>query len=187
MGFESFTIKLFQEETGSVSPLSNPQLAKFKDWRKEKLTQLVRLIFKTIKEEKDDCILSISPNPLGFSVDHALADWEAWEKEGLIEELALQTYRGDVQSFEREIDKSEVKAAREHIPTVIGILTGLKPSDRRVNFQLIQAQTQETRERDFAGFAYFFYSSLLDHIPTTETLADRENKLAQILATDQFV
>ncbi|MFM6404333.1 MAG: family 10 glycosylhydrolase, partial [Microcystis sp.] len=49
MGFESFTIKLFQKETGSVSPLSNPQLAKFKDWRKEKLTQLVRLIFKTIK------------------------------------------------------------------------------------------------------------------------------------------
>ena len=187
MGFESFTIKLFQKETGSVSPLSNPQLAKFKDWRKEKLTQLVRLIFKTIKAEKDDCILSISPNPLGFSIDHALADWQAWEKEGLIEELALQTYRGDIQSFEREIDKLEVKAAREHIPTVIGILTGLKPSDRRVNFQLIQAQTQETRERDFAGFAYFFYSSLLDHIPTTETVADREKKLAQILATDQFV
>jgi uncharacterized lipoprotein YddW (UPF0748 family) len=101
--------------------------------------------------------------------------------------MALQVYRGDIQIFEREIDKLEVKAAREHIPTVIGILTGLKPSDRRVNFQLIQAQTQESRERDFAGFAYFFYSSLLDHIPTTETVADREKKFAQILATDQFV
>ncbi|MFM6347048.1 MAG: family 10 glycosylhydrolase, partial [Dolichospermum sp.] len=114
-------------------------------------------------------------------------DWEAWEKEGLIEELALQVYRPTVPIFEGEIDKSEVKVAQEHIPTVIGILTGLRPNNRRVNFQLIQAQTQETRERDFAGFAYFFYSSLFDHIPTTETAADREKKFAQVLATDQFV
>lgn len=187
MGFDDFTIKLFQEETGSVSPLNNSQLSTFKKWRKDKLTQLIRLISKTIKAEKDDCILSISPNPLGFSIDHALADWQAWEQDGIAEELAIQVYRPDVPTFEREIDKPEVKAAQKHIPTLIGILTGLKPSDRRVNIQLIQAQTQETRERDLAGFAYFFYGSLFEQIPSTESVADRENKFAQVLATDQFV
>jgi uncharacterized lipoprotein YddW (UPF0748 family) len=193
MGFDPFTIKLFQKETSSVSPMSNPNLAKFKDWRKGKLTQLVRLIFKGIKAEKEDCILSISPNPLEFSIDHALADWQAWEQEGLAEELAIQVYRYEgtfaenMRRFESEIDKAAVKATRDHIPTVIGIMTGLRPDDKRVNLNLIQAQTQETRDRDFAGFAYFFYGSLFEQIPTTETVQNREDTFAQILSTDQFV
>jgi uncharacterized lipoprotein YddW (UPF0748 family) len=195
MGFDPFTIKLFQSETGSVSPVSNPNLEKFKDWRKGKLTQLVRLIFKGIKAEKKDCILSISPNPLSFSINHALADWQTWEQEGLVEELALQVYRYEKQftfaenmkRFENEIDKPEVIAARDHIPTAIGIMTGLRPDDKRVNLNLIQAQTQETRDRDFAGFAYFFYGSLFEQIPTTEKVQNREDTFAQILSTDQFV
>jgi uncharacterized lipoprotein YddW (UPF0748 family) len=195
MGFDPFTIKLFQSETGSVSPMSNPNLEKFKDWRKGKLTQLVRLIFKGIKAEKKDFILSISPNPLSFSINTALADWQTWEQEGLVEELALQVYRYEkqftfaenIKRFENEIDKPEVIAARNRIPTVIGIMTGLQPNDKRVNLNLIQAQTQETRQRDFAGFSYFFYGSLFEQIPTTETVQNREDTFAKILSTDQFV
>ena len=74
------------------------------------------------------------------------------------------TFAKNMTAFTGEIDKSAVKSARQHIPTLIGIITGLRPDDKRVALKLIRSQTEATRDRDFAGFSYFFYGSLLDCI-----------------------
>lgn len=186
MGFDDFTLDLFkQENPGAANPKSNPSSDKFKTWRKEKVTALLRLIFNSVKASKKDCIVSVSPNPLGFSIKNFLADWETWEQEGIAEEIVLQVYRPSLAGFENEITKREVEAARQHIPTVMGILTGL--SNKRVNFDLIKQQTQATRDRDFAGFSYFFYGSLFDLSADGETPASRQTKFANLLASDRFV
>lgn len=188
MGFDDFTLGLFKTDNpGAADPIKNPNSEKFKVWRQEKVTQLVRLIFNAVKKIKDDCIISISPNPLSFSIDNILADWKTWEQEGILEELALQVYRPSLAVFEGEIDKPEVKSARNHVPTVIGISTGLKPPKKRVSLKLIQEQTEATRDRDFAGFSYFFYGSLFDLGFEGDTPASREVAFNDLLSTDQFV
>ena len=195
MGFDAFTLGLFNKDNpGAADLLKNPNMEKFKTWRKEKVTESLRLIFNTVKKIKDDCIVSISPNPLDFSIQNILADWKAWEKEGIIEELALQVYRTQENSFNKnmlafagEIDKLEVQNARNHIPTIIGILTGLKPDKRRVSLNLIREQTEATRDRDFAGFAYFFYGSVFDLGFDRDTPQNRKIAFDKLLSTDQFV
>jgi uncharacterized lipoprotein YddW (UPF0748 family) len=60
--------------------------------------------------------------------------------------------------FTAEVDKPEVVDARFHIPTAIGILTGLRTSP--VNFSQMFEQVQTTRQKQFAGVSCFFYETL---------------------------
>ncbi|UXE63157.1 MAG: family 10 glycosylhydrolase [Woronichinia naegeliana WA131] len=186
IGFDDFTIALFKSKNpGAANPISNPNSEKFKVWRKSKVTELLRLIFNTVKGIKKDCIVSVSPNPLAFSIDNFLADWQAWEQEGIAEEIVLQVYRPSLSAFNGEIIKTEVEIARKHIPTVIGILSGL--NGKRVHLDLIRSQTQSTRDRDFAGYSYFFYGSLFDLGADGDTPESRQAEFATLLASDRFV
>jgi uncharacterized lipoprotein YddW (UPF0748 family) len=186
MGFDDFTLELFkQDNPGAANPKSNPRSEKFKTWRKEKVTTLLRLVFNTVKGIKKDCVVSVSPNPLTFSIDNFLADWQAWEQEGIAEEIVIQIYRSSLTSFKDEISKNEVELARKHIPTVIGILSGL--NGKRVHLNLIKQQTQATRDRDFAGYSYFFYGSLFDLGADGDTPESRQAEFATLLASDRFV
>lgn len=196
MGFDDFTLGLFkQENPGAADPKTAPSSEKFKEWRKEKVTDLLRLIFSTVKAVKKDCIISVSPNPLDFSKKSYLADWQVWEQDGVAEEIAIQIYRYEkeftfqenMERFTGEIDKPEVQSARQHIPTVIGIMTGLRPNDKRVALDLIKEQTQEIRDRDFAGYSYFFYGSLFDLGVDGDTPESRQTEFAQLLSSDRFV
>ncbi len=192
MGFDDFTLNLFKKENpGATNPKIEPSSEDFKKWRKEKVTALLHLIFHTVKAINKDCIISISPNPLSTSIDKYLADWHTWEQDGFAEEIVLQVYRHEesfeknMEKFKNEIDKPEVQQSRQHIPTVIGIMTGQK--DKRVGLQLIKQQTKETRDRDFAGFSYFFYGSLFDLGIDGDTPESRQTEFATLLGSDRFV
>ena len=187
MGFDSFTKQRYKDKTGGGNPSSNPTSFLWKNWRMNQVTNLLQQVFTEVKATKKDCIISLSPNPLSFSIKKFLADWGTWEREGFIEELALQVYRSNLSSFEGEIDKSEVEKARQHIPTIIGVLTGLKGTEKRVSMNWIQEQVQEIRERDFAGFSFFFYGSLLNLIPSEESVIEREQAFNDLLSVDRFV
>ncbi len=183
MGYDPFTLNLFVNETGGADPKENPNSSLWKKWRMDKVTDLLRKVFKSVKAKNEGCIISISPNPLGFSQSKFLADWFAWEQEGLVEELVIQLYRDDLSAFINELSKPEVINARNHIPTVIGILTGLK--NKGVNFTTIEDQINETRDRDFAGLSFFFFGSLFQS--SSETVAERIEGFKDSLSQDIFV
>lgn len=196
MGYDMNTLKLYNDETHGADPRKNPDSKHWKEWRTNKVTKLVEKIFNAVKAKKQDCIISISPNPLDFSRKKILADWAKWENDGLMEELVLQVYRDNVLVFENELDKPEVKKARNHIPTVIGILTGLKPNkkkDGRVPVNLIKDQVKETRERDFAGFSFFFFGSVDERFDLEEAgikpevVKARLQAFNNLLSINQFV
>jgi uncharacterized lipoprotein YddW (UPF0748 family) len=118
----------------------------------------MKRVFTAIKANNKNCIVSVAPNPQRFSYEYFLADWQKWERMGLIEDLVLQIYRNDLNVFVSELEYPEVKAARKHIPVSIGILSGLK--NRSIPMQQIKTQVQKTRERNFAGVSFFFYETL---------------------------
>ena len=114
-------------------------------------------VFTAIKANQKDCIVSVAPNPQRFSYQYYLADWQRWERMGLIEDLVLQIYRDDLNVFIQELEYREVKAAGSHIPVSIGILSGLK--NRTVPIEL-QTQVEKVGDRNFAGVSFFFYETL---------------------------
>jgi uncharacterized lipoprotein YddW (UPF0748 family) len=162
-GYDNYTVKLYQQEHDGQSPPTDYKNPEWIRWRADKITAYMQQLFQKIKEKNPQAIVSLSPNPQGFSLESFLLDWQTWERMGLIEQMALQVYRNNLDSFLGELSQPEVQTAKEHIPFAIGILAGLK--GRPVSLELIEKQVKATREGGFAGVSFFFYESLWNFGP----------------------
>ncbi|BAY37522.1 hypothetical protein NIES2111_18610 [Nostoc sp. NIES-2111] len=178
LGYDAYTVALYKKEHRGQAPSKNPRDPEWVRWRASKITNFMQRVFKAIKATKRDCLVSVAPNPQRFSYEYFLADWQKWERMGLIEELVLQIYRDDLNVFVQELEYPEVKAAKAHIPVSIGILSGLK--NRSISMQQIQTQVQKVRDRNFAGVSFFFYETLWNL--SQETSSQRQAAFRQIFS-----
>jgi uncharacterized lipoprotein YddW (UPF0748 family) len=157
-GYDPYTVQLYQREHQGKSPPADPKDAEWTRWRANKITQFLVQVFREVKARNQGILVTLSPNNYAFSYSHSLQDWRTWERDGLLEELILQVYRDDLNSFQAELNAPEVQAARRHIPVGVGVLTGLKP--RPVSMRQIQQQVQTIRNQGFAGVSFFFYETM---------------------------
>ncbi|MFM7407527.1 MAG: glycoside hydrolase family 10 protein [Cuspidothrix sp.] len=158
LGYDSYTTALYKKEHKGKLPPADFKDAEWVSWRANKITAFMKRVFTAIKANKKDCIVSVAPNPQRFSYEYFLADWQKWERMGIVEDLVLQIYRNDLKVFISELEYPEVKQAKSHIPVSIGILTGLK--NRSVPMEQITTQIEKVRQRKFAGVSFFFYETL---------------------------
>ncbi|WP_414578999.1 glycoside hydrolase family 10 protein [Anabaena sp. CCY 9402-a] len=179
LGYDAYTVGLYKKEHRGQAPSKNPKDPEWVRWRADKITVFMKRIFTAIKSAKKDCLVSVAPNPQRFSYEYFLADWQRWERMGIVEELVLQIYRDDLNVFIKELEYPEVKAAQKHIPVSIGILSGLK--NRSVPMQQIQTQVQKVRDRNFAGISFFFYETLWNL--SKEKPLERQTAWKQIFST----
>ncbi len=157
-GYDPYTVNLYRlEHQGSLPPLDF-QDKEWIQWRADKLTDYVETIVKSIKKIKPQVIISLSPNPQEFSLDYYLLDWSKWQRKGLIDEIILQVYRKDPDSFIQELSTPEVIQANQNIPFAIGIMTGVKGSVTPLG--MVSQQIEEVKKRSFGGVSFFFYESL---------------------------
>jgi len=166
-GYDTYTVALYTKETKKVPPTdaSDPAWVK---WRADKLTAFMANLRKAVKAQKPNAIFSISPNYYDFAYRLHLQDWLAWIKQGIADELIVQVYRPDIQSFIEQINRPEIQEAQKKIPTGIGVLTGLR--NNQVAMAQIQSQVRAVQERGL-GVAFFYYESLWHEAP--EPIAER--------------
>lgn len=158
MGYDKFTQQLFQQHHfGEVAPIEHDSEV-WINWGSAQLTELLQQIVRSVKSTRNSCIVSLSPNPLTFSLNRYLADWKKWQELGLMDELVLQIYRDRLDSFEQELNKPEVQSARMKIPTSIGILAGLRT--RPIPSAVIKEQVASISAQQFSGLSCFFYETL---------------------------
>ncbi|MDY7007897.1 MAG: glycoside hydrolase family 10 protein [Cyanobacteriota bacterium] len=157
-GYDDFTVKLYEKELPGLSPSDDYQETFWVRWRADKINNFMERVSEEIKAIKPDCIISVSPNPLHFALPAYLQDWFTWEREKWIDEIVLQVYRSDIKRFTKELERTEVELAKNHIPFAIGILTGLRNNSTPIT--TIEEQVEAVRKRNFAGVSFFFYESL---------------------------
>lgn len=158
LGYDFYTTNLYKLENNGKLPPKDTKDPQWVKWRADKITEYMKRVFAAIKRNNKNCIVSVAPNPQRFSYEYFLADWQKWERMGLIEDLVLQVYRNDLKVFTSELAYPEVQAAKKHIPVSIGILAGLK--NRSVPMTQIQTQVEKVRKQKFAGISFFYYETL---------------------------
>ena len=177
-GYDDYTVQLYRQEHQGKSPPSNAQDPEWIQWRADKITAFMRQLFRAIKDQKEDVVVSLSPNRYDFALNNHLQDWRTWEREGLIEELMLQVYTSSVDGLVNELARPEVQEARRHIPTGVGILTGLK--DRPVAIRQVQDQVEAVRRQGFAGVSFFFYETMWNL--SNESRSDRQSAFRSLFS-----
>ncbi|MBD2340149.1 glycoside hydrolase family 10 protein [Calothrix sp. FACHB-156] len=161
-GYDAFTIELYQKEHQGKSPPKNPFNPEWMRWRSEKLTDFMAAIYQAVKAVKPYAKISLSPNSQAFAYKYYLQNWEDWVKKGLVDELILQVYRDNKNSFIKELEQPAVEFARGQIPVSIGISTGtLRDS---VAIAQIKEQVKIARDRKFNGISFFYWESLWGYI-----------------------
>lgn len=115
-------------------------------------------VFRTLKTYRSTAVMSVSPNPHVFAYEFYLQDWDTWLKRGYVEELIIQLYRNDLGRFVFEMGQEAADFARLHVPTSVGVLSGLR--GRSVPMAQIAEQVEAVRDRNYAGVAFFFYETL---------------------------
>lgn len=157
-GYDPYTLELYKKENQGKEPPANPKDPAWLRWRADKITQFMERVHSTVKARKSYAIVALSPNSQKFSYENYLQDWQSWQRRGYVEELILQVYRTDINSFANELLQPEVQEAKKHIPVGVGILTGLK--GRPTPISQVQEQIQVARSLGFAGVSFFFYETM---------------------------
>jgi uncharacterized lipoprotein YddW (UPF0748 family) len=162
LGYDSYTIQLYQKEHQGKKPPNNPRDPEWMRWRAAKITAFIAQLSQAVKKANPEAKISLSPNSHYFSYQNYLQDWKTWIERGLIDELILQVYRDDLKSFQAELSQSAVEFARRKIPVSIGILTGTW--NRPVDAKQIQQQVQLVRDRGLSGVSFFYWETLWGYL-----------------------
>ncbi len=165
-GYDDYTVQLYRREHSGRAPTATYDDPAWIRWRADKITDFMARLFAAIKAEKNQVIVSVSPNPQDFSLNAYLLDWHIWERRGLIEELVVQVYRHDLEAFRNELVQRPIVQAKSRIPVAIGVLAGLK--GRSVPIDQIRQQVDLLREQKFAGVSFFFYEGLWNYAAEPE-------------------
>jgi len=168
-GYDSYTLALYKQETKKDAP-PNSQDPEWVRWRADKITAFVTQLNKAVKQIKPNAIFSVSPNPYVTAYNTYLQDWLTWVRQNIVDELIVQVYRPDLQSFSEQLVRPEIQEALQKIPTGVGILTGLR--NKPVPMQRIQAKVSAARDRGL-GVSFFFYESLWEYAP--EPITERQS------------
>jgi uncharacterized lipoprotein YddW (UPF0748 family) len=160
-GYDRYTMALYQREMHKDPP-ADPADADWVRWRANKITAFMAQLNQAVKARKPNVRISISPNYYDFAYKLHLQDWLAWVRQNIVDELIVQVYRPDLQSFLEQITLPEIQEAQKKIPTGIGILTGLR--NNPVPITQIQSQSRAAQTRGL-GLAFFYYESLWDYAP----------------------
>ena len=155
-GYDPYTLALYQQETEQPVP-SNPRDPAWMRWRADKITDFVAQLNQTVKQHRPQAIFSVSPNPYDTAYNSFLQDWVGWINRGLVDELLVQVYRWDMNSFTDQILRPEIQMAQTQIPVGIGIITGLR--NRPMPISMIQSQVMRATAQEL-GVAFFYYESL---------------------------
>ncbi len=175
-GYDPYTINLYRQEHNGQAPPSDIHDPEWTRWRADKITDVMRRTFEVVKARQPTAIVSVSPNPHEFAYKHFLQDWDTWVNRGYVEELIIQLYRSDLGRFVWEMHREPAQSARRHVPTAVGVLSGLR--GRPVAMDWIQEQIAAIRDRSYAGVSFFFYESLW--WSDTESLEQRQQSLLEL-------
>ncbi|MFM9047451.1 MAG: family 10 glycosylhydrolase [Cyanobium sp.] len=103
-GYDAYTRALYLRETGRTVP-PNPEDGAWVRWRADKLTAFLKRLRTALKARKPGLFLSLSPNYADFAYKLQLQDWRSWVKAGLVDEVVVQLYRPNLESFTAELGR----------------------------------------------------------------------------------
>lgn len=155
-GYDPFTIAAWRRDTGRDVP-TDPAAGDWVKWRADRLTVFLKRLARIVRERRPGAIVSVSPNYYDHAYKLQLQDWRRWVQSGVADELVIQLYRPDLESFEPHLLRPEVAESQRRIPVAIGLISGQR--QRPVPIERLAAQATRARERQL-GVSFFYLESL---------------------------
>ena len=157
LGYDDTTRALYRQQTGQEPP-DDATDRSWMRWRRQRLTELLRELRQTLRQQPRPVLISLSPGPFRFAYNQWLQDWELWALGELIDELVVQNYAYSVAGFAKDLNQPAlVKARGWGMPVEIGILAGF---GGRTTPMLTLEETVGLARAAGHGVIYFYWEGL---------------------------
>lgn len=163
-GYDPFTTALYRKDTGREPP-ANPEDPAWVKWRADRLTAFMTQLAQSVRAARPGALISISPNYYDFAYKLQLQDWRSWVQQGIADELLVQIYRTDLESYLPHLTRPEVQQAKGRIPTAIAVMSGQR--NRPTSLELMRRKVDANRAQGL-GVAFFYLESLWSLGPEPE-------------------
>jgi uncharacterized lipoprotein YddW (UPF0748 family) len=175
--------KELKEVKNIETPMStDPKISHWIKWRANKLTDYMVQLRQTVKSIRPNAVFSVAPNPYDTAYLGSLQDWLGWIRKGIVDELLVQIYRTDFNTFMAQVSRPELQEAKKKISTGVGVLTGLR--NRKIPMAQIQSQTKYVRSQGL-GVTFFYYESLWNYAPEPAPLRQAQFQTLLVPASVQ--
>ena len=161
---QQYFVNLFTEVAASYLELDGIQLddhwgipIQFGD-KSQVMTELTYKIVEAVKQVRPNIIISLSPNPLGFSQKKYSQNWFSWIEAGLFDELVLQLYRPTSSEVALAIENSILPEVKQYVDVAVGIYAG--GWQNRKSLAEIQRQIAVVKKYGY-GYAIFSWKTSL--------------------------
>jgi uncharacterized lipoprotein YddW (UPF0748 family) len=134
-------------------------------WRADRITAFMAQLAKAVRAARPGALISISPNYYDFAYKLQLQDWRSWVQQGIADELLVQIYRTDLESYLPHLTRPEVQRAKGRIPTAIAVMSGQR--NRPTSLDLMRRKVDANRAQGL-GVAFFYLESLWSLGPEPE-------------------
>jgi uncharacterized lipoprotein YddW (UPF0748 family) len=176
-GYDPFTTALYQRETRRPVP-ADPRDPAWLKWRADRITGFMARLHAAVNAKHPGALVSLSPNYHDFAYKLQLQHWREWVRRGIVDELLVQLYRPDLESFVAELERPELAESLARIPVGVGIMAGQRT--RSVPIALVSAQAEAARARGL-GLAFFYFETLWQR--SEEPAALRQEALGRLFPT----
>ena len=122
------------------------------------MTELTNKVVEAIRTRNPNLVISLSPNPLGFSIKKYSQNWLAWIEGGLFDEIVMQLYRPTSKEVALAIDNSILPTLKNYVDVAIGLYAGGLTNQKPLTE--IQKQIAIVKEYGY-GYAIFSWESSL--------------------------
>ncbi len=139
--------------------------AKWDEFRREQVTEVVRRVWKDIKRTKPDVAVSCAVFPdVDDSYNRRMQDWRGWIQEGIVDFVVPMAYTQNTQRFTGHIQKAvEMPPGRK---ALAGVGVYLMLEDPAGCIEKIEA----ARDLEAPGVVLFSYDSIKDRTDYWEAL-----------------
>ncbi len=158
-GYDNYTSALYKKQTGKTPPTLATE--KFwLQWKADQLSNYGKSLYKAIKKERKNCIVSWAPSIYPWSKENYLQDWPKWLNGGYADYILPQLYRYDIKAYEKIlIELNQQIKPHQKSKVFPGLLTALG-SGYLVSNELLQQMIALNRKYGFEGEVFFYYECL---------------------------
>ena len=140
------------------------------------MTELTNKVVEAVRKVRPNLVISLSPNPLGFSRKKYAQDWLSWLKSGLFDELVMQLYRPTSQEVKLAIDNSILLEASKYADIGIGLYAG--SLEKQKSLPELQSQINLVKTTGY-GYVLFPWETSIGFLRMNKW-QDKQNYLTAI-------
>ena len=162
-GYDAVTVAAYRAENKGRDPPEDFKDPDWMRWRANKLTEAWAEIVAQVRLVKPDVRISLAPNIQRYAYEQSLQDWKAWMEKGLVDEIIMQNYKRQADSFASELEQDYVKEALKCVPFSVGVLAGV--STGLNSPEVIADQIKASWKNKMEGVTFFHYPFLVGKRP----------------------